>query len=146
MRRDGQRLLLLHGLAALTAVFIGVALFLGWLFFAISALDQRSHLWIVPFSFPVVVCLILRIAQGFDAAFVPREDDPFTRSAPTASRALSDPMLSTFGHRRSETESYSPDIDDFTNGKTVEGLVTTEPLNALQKPENDPLWDRWLDG
>jgi hypothetical protein len=146
MRRDGQRLPLLYGLAALTAVFIGVALFSGWLFFAISALDQRSYPWIVSLSFPVVVCLILSIAQRFDAAFEPRADDPFTRSAPTASWVLSDPTLLTFGHQRCETEFCSPGIDDCTNGKFIDGLVTTEPLDALPKPENDPLWDRWLDG
>jgi hypothetical protein len=107
------------------AVFFGLVLFLGWLAFTIISFDKRiPELAFLSVGLgPVVIHLVLSMAQGFRAAAEPPGDDPFAQTAPAVNWELRDPSLSTFGLWRARVECHPPDIDRFKNYIAVRDQV-----------------------
>jgi hypothetical protein len=122
MRRHSMLARLLY---ALLAAFFSVLVFLAWLMFTMVVLDKRNGPLVILAAalLPVVLYLILSLAERFDAAPEPAEDDPLTGSAAMADWRLCDPMLSTFGVWRAEVVRYPADIADFQNARLVHEYV-----------------------
>jgi hypothetical protein len=145
MRARGLRFGLFYGLAVLTSVFTLVALFLAWLFLVIFALDNRAHLSILIIFLPIVVCLLLSMAQRVDLAFTPGQPDPFLQTDSHDETGCCSPTVSSFNQRHARAELDSQ-IAWFESVEISDPAPAGELLIAALKPEDDPLWDHWLDG